>query len=246
MLVLGLDFETTFTDPVDPNKCRIIEAGAVLWDTNTRMPLRLLNQVTPWRFGPFDPRVTELTGLTDETLEAHGRPLEVILGNLVGLMQLAEHIVAHNGNMFDKPLFFAEMRRANLEVPTDIQSKLWLDTSVDVPYPAKIETRKLDFLAPSHGFLNPFAHRAIFDVLSMLKVLSHYDIHDVVRRATAPKAKLRAITQPPWTDGGVSNKIAKERGFRYEADTKTWVKTVLADEVQAEINKGGLTVEEIK
>jgi DNA polymerase-3 subunit epsilon len=244
MNVLGLDFETTFTDPVDPSQCRIIEAGAVLWDTGRKAPLRIFNQVCPWGtdYGPFDPRVTDLTGLIEDDLAKHGRPVPQVLQNLIGLMGLSQAVVAHNGNGFDKPIFFAECTRHGVSVPEDVLKLPWYDTTCDVPYPPKIETRKLEFLGPAHGFLNPFSHRAVFDVLTMLKVMSFYDIQEIARRATAPKVKLRAITSKPWEDGGRSNQQAKERGFRFDGETKFWTKVVLADEVEAELAKGPLKV----
>jgi DNA polymerase-3 subunit epsilon len=244
MQVLGLDFETTFTDPVDPKQCRIIEAGAVLWDTTRNAPLRIFNQVIPWEasWGPFDPRITKLTGLVEDDLMRHGRPLAQVLQNLIGLMEMAQAVVAHNGNGFDKPVFLSEVQRASVLLPDHIATMPWFDTTTDVPYGEKIETRKLEFLGPSHGFLNPFSHRAVFDVLTMLKVMSFYDIQEISRRATAPKVKLRALTNKPWEDGGKSNQMAKDRGFRFGGDSKFWTKTVLADEVEAELAKGPLKV----
>jgi DNA polymerase-3 subunit epsilon len=240
MNVLGLDFETTWGPPgegVDPKKSRIIEAGAVLWDTARKQPLRIYNQVCPWlpEFGPFDERVTGLTGLTEEDLNKHGRPTPQVLLNLVQLMGMADAVVAHNGTGFDKPVFFTEIGRHGIELPEAVKVMPWYDTSCDVPYPKDIETRKLQFLAPAHGFLNPFSHRAIFDVLSMLKVMSNYDVAEIHRRATAQKVKIRAMTSKPWEDGGKSNQAAKDRGFRFDGDVKLWTKIVLADEVEAEI-----------
>jgi len=244
MIVLGLDFESTFTDPIDPTKARIIETGAVLWDTERKMPLEIFNQVNPWlaTFGPFDPRVTELTGLTEDDLNAHGRPLDKILDRLQFMMIRAEAVVAHNGTLFDKPLLESELKRIDRPAP----NKLWFDTCCDVPYPKSVETRKLAFLAPAHGFLNPFSHRAVFDVLSMLRIMSGYDISEIHRRSIALKVRLRAVTSKPWEDGGKSNQIAKDNGFRFDGITKSWTKIVLADEQETACKVVGLKIEVIK
>jgi DNA polymerase-3 subunit epsilon len=241
MLILGLDFETTFTDPIDTKKARAIEIGMVLWDTDRKLPVDMSNLLLldDEIVSQFDDRITGLTGLTLADLRAYGVTPKSGFEILAHSIEPVDYIVAHNGTGFDKPLYEAELIRhgvASFETP-------WLDTCVDVPYPKKIETRKLDFLAPAHGFMNPFAHRAVFDVLSMLKVLSHYDIDEVIRRSTAPKVVLRAITRKPWEDAGKSNEAAKARGFRFDGASKFWLKTVLADEVAAELAVPGVQVE---
>lgn len=240
MKILGLDFETTFTDPIDTGKALIIETGFCIWDTATKVPLVFGTRIA-WdeaRQAAYDPRITELTGLTLEQLAFYGKEPRHVLAEVSQVMSEVEYVVAHNGSGFDLPVLRAEAARHGVGLP----ATPWLDTSTDVPYPKKIETRKLDFLAPSHGFLNPFAHRALFDVLSMLKVLSNYPIEEVIRRATSPKVTLRAVTKKPWDDAGKSNNLAKERGFRFNGEKKIWVKIVLADEVAAELAKEGLQV----
>lgn len=238
MHILGLDFETTFTDPVDPKQCRIIEVGAVLWDTELKIPLSIMSEVIQWPFpdDQFDPRITELTGLTLGVLRGFGLPLQNVLVLLRSLMTVADAVIAHNGNNFDRPVLAAELARNQMPPMPDT---LWLDSQVDIPYPKHIEARKLKFLGPEHGFINPFAHRALFDVVSMLKIMSHYDINEIVHRAKSPKVRLRALTEKPWNDGGRSNASAKERGFKFDGELKLWIKTVLADDVEAELNKPG-------
>lgn len=245
MLLTGIDFETTFTDPIDITKARVIEIGVIVWDTDRKFPVRLVNVVlySPEYDALFDSRITDKTGLTLPDLKKYGMKPKAGFEMLAKFIGDAEYCVAHNGNIFDKPLAIEECKRHGVELP----ERQWLDTRTDVPYPEKIKTRALDFLGPSHGFLNPFAHRAVFDVLSMFKVLANYDIAQVIHRAAAQKVTLRATTQKPWHDGGRSNALAKDRGFHFDGDnTKMWIKTVLADEVAAELAAPGLEVVVLK
>lgn len=243
MLVLGLDTETTFTDPINPREAQIIEIGAVLWDTDRNFPIKIHQELVKWRGGEFDPRITDLTGFIQKDLD-FGIPIEGALINLHELVSQASAIVAHNGISFDKEVLLGEADRAQYG-DYWIKETPWIDTMVDIPFPKKIETRKLDFLAPSHGFINPYAHRACFDVLTMLKVMSNYDFNDILKRSTAQKIKVRAITMKPWEDGGKSNEIAKAHGFKFDGQSKTWVRTVLDFEL-ADFKVPGLKLEVIK
>ena len=83
-------------------------------------------------------------------------------------------------------------------------------------------------LAAEHDFLNPFAHRAVFDVLTMFKVLSHYDIDEVVRYSKVPWVTVQAMV------GFNNNKLAKERSYRWNPDRKIWWRLVKQDKLEQE------------
>lgn len=231
MIVLGLDFESTFLDPVDPKQMRIIEVGAVLWDTDRKQPLQLMNELVQFPVGLFDDRITNLTGLTLEDFD-HAKSTWFTLEALIHMSKRAKAVVAHNGNGFDKPLLTAELGRYEIPDSEHILNLPWYDTMTDINFPEHIDTRKLAYLGPAHGFLNPFSHRAVFDVLTMLKVMSHYDIMEIDRRSKAVKIEVVANTRKPWEDGGKSNSTAKSMGFRWNGELKVWLKTILEEELQ--------------
>lgn len=236
MKVWGLDFETTWVTPVDPKKMHIIEIGAVLWDTERKMPLKL-NSVCVWdRAYPFDPGITELTGLSRVDLETMGHDPKFALEMLQVWMGEAEAIVAHNGLSFDKVVLESEAARHGVKLP----ELPWIDTIHDVPYPKKIETRKLDFLAPAHGFLNPFAHRALFDVLTMLRVMSFYSFEEILARKAIPDIMVRALVKKPFgptaEQGKRETESAKTRSFRFTkyGETGVWEKRIKETEFEEE------------
>jgi DNA polymerase III alpha subunit (gram-positive type) len=234
MNVLGLDFETTFTDPINPREARIIEIGAVLWDTTRKTPLVIVNRTVWHESYNYDNRIEDLTGMNQADLQRFGCAPKFALEKLLKLIELADAIVAHNGNGFDKPVLESELARHGLEMP----STPWIDTTSDIQYPEKIHTRKLEFLAPSHGFLNPFSHRALFDVLSMLKVMSQYDFENIFARSKMPDITLKADIAKPFgataSVGKRQNQEAKDRGYRYDGDTKSWTKRIKEDELEKE------------
>jgi DNA polymerase-3 subunit epsilon len=162
MKVLGLDFEIT---GLSPENDRITEVGAVLWDWNLSAPVCLLSSfVDPQRAIPAE--ITALTGITDQLIEDYARTEEDVFADLDYLISRADCVMAHNGTTFDKPFCVAAYSRVGRVIP----NKPWLDTRTDIKYPEHITTRNLRHLASEHSFLNPFAHRAVFDVLTMLKV----------------------------------------------------------------------------
>lgn len=235
MLILGLDFETTITEPVMPKEMRIIEIGAVLWDSVRKYPVLPITRLVWDKSYPFVPFITELTGLTLADLEKYGTPPKYALEKLLKLMREAEAVVAHNGKFFDKPLLEAECARHGLAMP----ELPWIDTVCDIDYPKKIETRKLDFLAPSHGFINPFAHRAMFDVLSMMKILSNYDFDYILARSKEPEIVIKALVQKPFgptaEQGKKETDQAKARGFRFDGESKSWLKRIKEVDYQMEV-----------
>lgn len=211
MLLLGLDFETTGLCPTND---RITEVGACLWDSEVNQPVQLLQLFCNDGGVPISEEITKLTGITQRVLDSFGGPTHLALEMLNSLAGKADAIVAHNGNNFDK-LFYEKSCARNIVKPVD---KVWIDTAQDIPYPPEITTRKLKHLAVEHGFMNPFAHRALFDVVTMLRVLSHYDIHEVLKYAQAPLVTVRAMVSYD------NRQLAKDRRYQWDGGQKIWTK----------------------
>lgn len=228
MLVLGLDFETDSLDTVNGS---ITEVGAVLWDTLINKPLVIYNKLIR-QSKPLTPEIVKLTGLTDDILAKYGEDPYHVLAGLGEVMTKADHVVAHNGTNFDKPFYHNNCARIDL----DPLEKHWVDTSVDIPYPDNISTRKLVHLAAEHGFVNPFAHRAVFDVLTMLAVCAKYDWPQVI--ALSKEENVRLIANVSYAD----NNKAKERGYRWDATRKQWYKTIKRSFVEREINEANFKI----
>ncbi len=75
-------------------------------------------------------------------------------------------------------------------------------------------------MAADHGFVSPFQHRALFDVLTMLRILGMYRIDEVVQLATSPSCTLVA-------DAGYDDrKLLREHGFYWDGASRSWRRQV--------------------
>jgi DNA polymerase III epsilon subunit-like protein len=235
MLILGVDFESTWQEEVDATSCHIIEIGAVLYDTDRKSPVKIISELT-WDYEReakplIEEGTTKLTGITTQDMY-YSKPIFGELSNISTYMQKADYICAHNGTFFDKVLFEAECTRHSVSTPI----KPWIDTCIDVPYPDDISTRKLTYLAAEHGIVNLFSHRALFDVLVMLKVLDCYDINKVIESA---EQKLFTITA---NVSFAKKDLAKRRGYYWNPTQKIWYKNLKEKEARIESSRAPFPV----
>ena len=224
---LGLDFES---EGLDLKIHRITEIGAVLWDVEKKMPVEIFNKLICDRV--ISSEIERLTGITQDMINRRGVPLKPALGVLFEMMSAADYIVAHNGTTFDKPILEAECAREKLEMP----SIPWIDTCQDVPYPPNIQTRKLVHLSAEHDFLNPFKHRAVFDVLTMMTLVSQYNPQTIIMYNKAPNITIRAMVS--YEDRAK----ASSKGYRWNAEQKLWLKVIKDFQLEEEIKNADFQV----
>ena len=233
MRILGLDFETT---GVDTATCRITEMGIVLWEVEDKRPLVTVGTFFHDEGIEVSPEITELTGIKQWMLQEFGTPAKGNLEWLEGFCKKhrAEYIVAHNGKNYDKPLLYAELTRHGVDAPT-LRAIPWIDSLTDIPFLKEPDSRRLLHLASEHGFLNPFAHRAVFDVLTMLRILAGYDFQKVLEFQRIPFVTLRACV------GYELRELAKKQRYSWEkigekTYPKFWVKRVKENLMEAEVD----------
>lgn len=217
MLVLGLDFETT---GLDPRQDQVTEVGLVLWDVELHMPVEIAGfLVMPHQQVP--PEVEAVNGVTNNLLERFGWHRDVALDRVHHYMRQAHAVVAFNGTDFDK-LFYE-----NWCWPAKTIDQLWIDTRLDVEKPLP---GNLMLQAAMCGFVNPFPHRAVCDVLTMMKVLDGHDFEKIVARAKIPNVTVAALGLP-----FERKHEAKDRGYYWDpAPVKLWKKRMKACDVEQE------------
>ncbi len=233
MLWLGIDTETT---GLDPNEDRVVEIGAVLWDCETKQPVEIYNTLIKTEIA-ISEEAAEVNGLSNELLDAWGVEESQAMDRLWSMLAKADYCIAHNAP-FDKAMLEESFKRCNKAIITPP----WLDSAVDVPYPRKIKARSLTLLAAEHGFLNPFPHRAVTDVLAMLKLISSYDPYVITQYNMADTLKLRAMVPKPWLDDGKGVAACKSIGYRFDQVNKMWTKKIkdfqLEEETKLAEDKG--------
>lgn len=240
MKILGLDFETT---GLEPEYDRVIELGAVLWDTELRTPVRILSELIlpdPDGLKELSQEVMDVTGLTKELINEYGRGFSQVLNyEFQSMLSQAEFIVAHNAP-FDAAFLQKELIRVNKTWEDQFKHLKWIDTRTDLPRHAytKGKSASLGYMAADHGFINPFPHRAVTDVLTMLKLMDHYPMDAIVERAKSPTITVCAKVSFEEKD------LAKTAGFHWEPKAKLWLMNVkecdlnvLADKWEFEVSQ---------
>ena len=244
MKILGIDFEST---GLNIQTIGVTEVGMVVWDTALRAPIKLFGTlVDPGPKAIWEPGVEKINNLTPEICSAQGMADDKALRYVLSWYGSADVACAHNGTVFDRPLLETWAARYGLDAQP---GKIWIDTKVDLEIPERNSTR-LTYMAADHSFLNPFPHRAMFDVMTMLKILDNYDIDKVMELAKSPTITVKAIVSFDQKD------LARNRGYhaQYEANGgvrgkfKHWsmsIKECKLDKERAAARAAGFDIEVI-
>jgi DNA polymerase-3 subunit epsilon len=215
MIIAGIDFETT---SVDPQTCLPTEIAIIRWDPHRNSIVESISVLLEVPLGLVIDNYG-ITGLDSSILRQHGFSWMDVEDFILRRLQTSNYIMAHNVE-FDRIILKRLINWDSYLGEKPFDDNRWIDTMTDVPYPDNIKTRSLLHLAAEHGFLNPFPHRALFDVMTMIKIAGMYDLNEVIRYADSPNI---------WVRAGVSmddRQKAKDRNYRWDPVNKFWVKQI--------------------
>lgn len=220
MNLLGIDFETT---GLDPETEEIIELGAVVWDSERHIPVKLISEFVKPAKAEILPHITKITGITPSDVELYGWDSPKVILALVAVCKKFDikYFVAHNA-VFDRSFLESTVKALPAEYQTDAVRQLsdipWICTKKDIPYPDGLGKGDLLTMAAKHGFLNPFPHRGCTDTLTCMKLFSMYDWDEIMKFRESPM--LKVISLAPFSQ----KDEVKEQGFYWDAPNKKWTR----------------------
>jgi DNA polymerase III subunit epsilon len=234
-IVTGIDFETT---GLDTENDRIIEIGIVQWDWEAKKPLmmesKLVNPFETRLLNPkmrgysednrkLDEHITKITGIDSDMIGKSGLNYLTISMIFYSYIVASDYVMAHNAE-FDKAFAGQLVEVGHQELTHQFKATPWICSKEDIPYSNDIKSHRLTHLAAEHGFVNPFPHRALPDVLTMLRIASEYPLDEILE----PSVRLEALVSYEFKD------LAKDVGYKWNPDGKSWTKKVKVSKVQDE------------
>jgi len=244
---MGIDIETT---GLDREKDCITEIAIVIMEQGKTKPLHMetfLVYETLLKEYLFTDKIVELTGINYNMCLQHGIDPHELTSRIKGAMNQykVECVVAHNGRDFDFP-FIATFCQRNGET-NFLHGLPTIDTREDLPEElyAGAKTGSLSYLASYSGFLNPFPHAALFDVMTMMRLLFSHDVSEIVKRSKIPWVIVTAKV------GYKSRQLAKDRMYRWQElgdlnFPKQWVKKIKENMVEKEQQEAPFDIEIIQ
>ena len=209
MKVLGLDVETT---GLNHETDYITEIGCVLYDVEKKAPMVIGNWLLEVpETVEITPLITKLTGIDRPMLNTYGVDPVLVLTELKAMIAMADCYMAHNAQ-FDKG-FIEDFTGEESTIP-------WICSKANLPHEEvlgrKVSSKSLEALSGYYSVVNAFAHRALFDVLTMLKIAEQHDLYEALKYAQEESLTFFAMVSYEDKDK------AKEMGFSWCGKRRRW------------------------
>ncbi len=211
-----LDLETT---GLNPEVDRIIEIGLIEFGVGESGKPEILNMYggleDPEQ--PITPELQKLTGLNDGMLKGQKIDWEFVRK----ILERSALVVAHNAQ-FDRSFMQRRSEYSGLDPH-------WACSQKHIDWETKgFRTRALNYLAADHGFVNPFAHRALFDCATTYRLIEPY-FTELVQRSYYREWRILATHAPFETKD-----ILRNNRYRWDNQRRVWFKDVLEDHLETE------------
>jgi len=213
---LVVDLETT---GIDPENDEIIEIGLIEFGVEEGRKPAITNMYSGLSQPSFDlsEEVKKITGLDDEILR--GQAIDWPLVHK--FFDRSALYIAHNAN-FDRSFLEKVWRGAPW-------SGQWACSMRHVDWESHgFRTRSLNYLAADHGFVNSFAHRALFDCATTFRLIEPY-FDELVARSYLKEIRILAVQAPFEQKDNL-----KARFYRWDPAKRVWYKDVFEDKLEEE------------
>ena len=211
-----VDLETT---GLEPQTDEIIEIGLLefRWQEGEEPQiLRTYGGLQEPR-QPLTETISQITGLRDNDLRGEAIDWAIV----ASIMQRSELIIAHN----------ARFDRSFLEANPHYQkpSGRWACSQNHIAWGDHgFKTRALNYLACDQGFVNPFAHRAVFDCATTFRVIQSH------LTELAATSKLKEFEFAAYGAPFEVKDTLKTRGYRWDPGRRVWAKRIFENKLEQE------------
>lgn len=213
---LIVDLETT---GLDSERDRIIEIGLLEFAVDEDYSVTILNSYGAVEDPGIEivPEIVKLTGLANRHLAGQKINWETVQS----FLNRSSIVIAHN-MPFDRSFL---RRRSEL----DLAAVHWGCSAKHIDWTVHgHKTRALNYLAADHGFVNPFAHRAIFDCATTLRIIAAH-LRELIETSYEREIKFAA------TGAAFETKdLLRERGYRWDQGQRVWQKLVFEKNAEGE------------
>lgn len=153
--------------------------------------------------------VTEVTGLA--TAHVRGHSIDWSLAR--NFFERSSIVIAHNA-AFDRSFLEATGKLGGLALH-------WACSMRHIDWKRhNFATQSLNYLAADHGFLNPFAHRALFDCATTLRLIGPY-LDELIARSYEREYLIKAVGSPFDAKDAL-----RARGYRWDSDERVWGRVI--------------------
>lgn len=213
---LIVDLETT---GLNAKTDKIIEIGIVLFalSGDGKPAIQTMYSALEDPGVPLSDEIIKLTGITDEMLVGQA----ICWDTVKAMFNKASIAIAHNAP-FDRSFLKAHPVGASLDCH-------WACSAQHIDWASQgYKSRSLTYLAADHGFVNPFAHRALFDCATTFRLVADH-LPELIEKSYQKVFLIQAF------EAAFDVKdVLKRRGYRWNAGDRVWQRHVLEGELAAE------------